>query len=328
MKFNFNDVEAEKQKTLKFAEDNKISENELNRVYDKIFNELPDNLSDKAKELRALRKTRGALRKVANSNANYVDGFIFMRFRDSDFNLNAWKKVDAYVKKNGIDAAIQQQMVNADGDYVFSSYTSNIPDQAGKKIDKDNITGTALGLFKTGEDNAIEVRFLKIGKFNVKDDIPICREISVNIKDAGTVGKMFTNKNQLYVNGVKFENQSYYYTEETFQTYIDIIEKQCGDVFFSSKADIDEHATSKGNVANFIAVYSVVNRIGNIQDDGDVPIELEIDDGLITAWAPKNVFKDLTIEEGIAGVSFIETYVKKDGQVRYRFGGFLPLSED
>ena len=32
MKFNFNDVEAEKQKTLKFAEDNKISENELKSI--------------------------------------------------------------------------------------------------------------------------------------------------------------------------------------------------------------------------------------------------------------------------------------------------------
>ena len=39
MNFNFNDEEAERQKTLKFAEDNNISDNELNAVYDKIYND-------------------------------------------------------------------------------------------------------------------------------------------------------------------------------------------------------------------------------------------------------------------------------------------------
>ena len=328
MNFNFNDEEAERQKTLKFAEDNNISDNELNAVYDKIYNELPDNLSDKAKTLRALRKTRGSLRKIANSNANYVDCFLFMRFRDNDFNVNAWNKVDKYVKENGVEAATQQGMINDEGDYVHTGFTTQFTDQMGKVIDKKDARGSALGLLKTGADDAIEVRFLSIGKFNVWEKIPICREISMNIKEATAPGKLFTDKNQLFVNGVRYTNESHYYTNEAFQSYINIIEQNCGDIFFSIKSDIDDYAQKHQKELNFVAAYSIVNRIGNVLDDGAVPIELELDDGVITVWATKNVFKDLLIEEGIAGVAFLETYVNKEGNVGYRIGGFLPLSED
>ena len=328
MNFNFNDVDAEKQKTLKFAEDNNISDNELNTVYDKIYNELPDNLSDKAKELRALRKTRGALRKVANSNANFVDAFIFMRFRDNDFNINAWNKVNKYIEDNGIDAAKEQGMVNEEGDYIFTSFTTSFSNQMGKVIDKKNARGTAIGFVDVNGDGKAEARYLSIGKFNVWDNIPICREISVNIKESDNAGKMFTDKKQLFLNGAKFDNQSYYYTDEVFQQYINMIEENCGDVFFSLKSDIDDYARANSNKTHFVAAYSIVNRIGNVLDDGAVPIELELDDELITVWATKNIFKDLTIEEGIAGVAFIETYVNKEGNVGYRIGGFLPLSED
>ena len=95
MDFNINNAEAERKKTLKFAEDNGISTDEVEAVYEKIYAELSDDLSENAKELRALRKTRGSLKRIANSSANYIDGFIFMRFRDTNFNEYAWKLVDA-----------------------------------------------------------------------------------------------------------------------------------------------------------------------------------------------------------------------------------------
>ena len=69
MKFEINSAEAERQKTLKFAEDNNISDDEVNSVYNEIYSQLSDDLSDSAKDLRALRKTRGALRKIANNSA-------------------------------------------------------------------------------------------------------------------------------------------------------------------------------------------------------------------------------------------------------------------
>ena len=327
MKFDINNVDAEKQKTLKFAEDNKISDDEINSVYNEIYAQLPDDLSDTAKELRALRKTRGTLRKIANSSANFVEMFPVMRFRNSDYNLNAWNKVDAYIKKHGIDRAKEGNMVNEEGEYLHTSLTTNFPNQMGKKIDKDDIRGNMIGLLKS--DDGIDMRFFTISKFNVNDKIPICREISGNVKEAENPGKIFPKKNQFYLNGAKYTTMSHYYSAEDFQSYGDMIEEQCGDIFFSLKSEVDEfaHENSSDNF-NFVAILCTVNRIGAPLDNGSVPIELELDDELITTWAEKYIFKDLTIEEGIAGLAFVNTYVNKEGNVGYRIGGFLPLAED
>ena len=54
-------------------------------------------------------------------------------------------------------------------------------------------------------------------------------------------------------------------------------------------------------------------------------IELELDDAQITAWADRDIFRDLTIEEGIQGIAMLNTYVNSEGNVGYRIGGFIPL---
>ena len=269
MKFEINSAEKERQKTLKFAKDNNISDEEINEVYDKIYSELPDDLSDKAKELRALRKTRGALRRIANSNANYVDSFIFMRFRDNDYNVNAWNKVDKYVKENGEEKAKESGMINEEGEYVHTSFTTQFSNQMGKVIDKKDARGYALGIFQG--DEGTDIRFLTIGKFNVWDSIPICREISVSVKDAGNAGKVFPKKNQYYLNGARSTTASRYYSEEDFQSYADMIESGCGDIFFSLKSDIDDFARQNAtDTFNYAAIFCIVNRLGNPSDDGTV----------------------------------------------------------
>ena len=327
MEFNINNADAERQKTLKFAEDNDISTEEVEQIYEKIYDELPDDLSESAKELRALRKTRGSLRRIANSSANYIDGFIFMRFRDNDFNVNAWNKVDKYVKENGIDKAKEQGLVNDEGEYVFTSYTTNFSDQMGKVIDKKDARGNAIGIFK-GEDG-IDTRFISIGKFSVWDEIPLCREIAINVKEATTPGRLFPKKHQYFLNGVRFTTMSHYYSAEDFQAYANMIEDECGDIFFSMESDIADFAhNNSDDKFNFVAAFGTVNRIGMPLDNGSVPIELELDDGLITVWADKNIFKDLIVEEGILGLAFLNTYIKNDDTVGYRIGGFLPLADD
>lgn len=327
MKFEINNAEKERQKTLKFAKDNNISDDEINEVYDKIYNELPDDLSDNAKELRALRKTRGALRRIVNSNINYVDSFIFMRFRDSDYNVNAWNKVDKFIKENGKDKAKERGMIDEEGNYIHTSYTTQFDNQMGKVIDKKDARGHALGIFQG--DEGTDIRFLTIGKFNVWDNIPICREISVNVKDAGSAGKVFPNKNQYYLNGARSTSVSHYYSAEDFQSYADMIEDGCGDIFFSLKSDVDDYAKNNANDPfNYLAVFCTVNRIGTPLDDGTVPVEFEPDDEVFTTWATKNIFKDLTIEEGITGLAFINTYINNSGVVGYRLGGFLPLADE
>ena len=326
MEFNINNADAERRKTFKFAEDNNISEDEVQTIFDKIYSELPDDLSDNAKELRALRKTRGSLRRIANSSANYVDGFIFMRFRDNDFNVNAWNKVDAYVKEHGIEKAKEQGMVNDNGDYIHTSFTTQFPDQMNKVIDKKDARGNAIGIFKG--DEGIDIRFVSIGKFNVWDEIPLCREISINVKEATSPGRLFPDKNQYFLNGVRFSNMSHYYSAEDFQSYANMIEKGCGDIFYSMESDLVDFAQSTDDNYNFVAAFCTVNRIGMPLDDGSVPIEIELDDGLITVWANKNIFKDLVIEEGIIGLAFLNTYLNKENNVGYRIGGFLPLADD
>lgn len=327
MKFDINNAEAERQKTLKFAADNNISDDEINNVYNEIYEQLPDDLSDNAKELRALRKTRGALRKIANSNANFVDGFIVMRFRNSDYNLNAWNKVDKFIANHGLEDAKSKGMVNEEGDYLHTSLTTSFNNQMGKKIDKNDIRGNALGFFK--DEDGIDMRFMTIGKFCVNDKMPICREISINVKEAENAGKIFPNKKQLYLNGAKYSTVSHYYSAEDFQSYADMIEEECGDIFFSLKSEIDDYARdNSSDNFNFMAAFCTVNRIGAPLDNGSVPVELELEDELITTWAEKYIFKDLTIEEGIIGLAFINTYVNKENNVGYRICGFLPLADE
>lgn len=327
MKFDMNNVEAERQKTLKFAEDNNIDNDEIDAIYDKIYNELPDDLSDKSRELRALRKTRGALRRIANSNANYVDGFVFMRFRDVNYNEYAWKLVDEYVDTHGKEEAMSKGMMNDKGEYLHTSYTTQYSNQFGKVIDKKDARGNAIGIIKG--DDGIDVRFMSIGKFNVWDNIPLCREISLNIKEGTSPGKLFEKKNQIFLNGARYTTMSHYYSSEDFQSYADMIEDVCGDIFFSLKSDIDGYAhNNKDNSFNFLAAVCTVNRIGDILDTGMIPIELELEDEVITVWVEQNIFKDLTIEEGIAGLAFLNTFVKQDNTVSYRIGGFLPLADD
>lgn len=326
MDFNINNADAEREKTLKFAKDNGISTDEVEAVYEKILSELPDDLSDKAKELRALRKTRGSLKRIANSSANYIDGFIFMRFRDNDYEAKSWRDVDEFIKDNSLEMAKEQGMVNDDGEYVHTSFTTQFDNQLGKVINKDGAIGSAVGIFQG--DNGMEARFITIGKFQVWEPIPLCRELAVNVKEANTAGKLFTDKKQLYLNGVRATTASHYYTAEDFQGYADMIEEACGDIFFDMKSDIDDYAQSHTDRFNFVAAFGVVNRIGEPLDTGTIPVEIELDDEVITTWASKNIFKDLTIEEGIVGLSFINTYVNGEGAVSYTLGGFLPLADD
>lgn len=325
MNFVINDAEAEKNKTIKFAEDNNIPLEEMEAVYDEIYNSLPDDLSDNAKELKALRKTRGSLRRIANSNANYVDAFLFMRFRNSNFNEYAWKLVDEYVDTHGLEEAKEKGMVNDEGEYLHTSYTTQFSEQMGKVIDKKDARGFVLGFFKI--DDEIEARFATMGKFSVWDKFPLCREISANIKEATKPGKLLTNKNQVFLNGARYTTMSHYYSADDFQTYAGMIEDACGDILFSTKAEIDDYALDTNDPFNFVATYATVNRLGEPTDNGNIPIELEIDDDVITAWAEDYIFKDLTIEEGITGLAMLNTNASDD-TVYYRIGGFLPLSDD
>ena len=326
MILNISTVESERAKNAKFAEENDISQEEMDEVYQEIFEQLPENLTGDNRVKRALRKTRGTLRKQANTQGKKVDGFIIMRFRDNTFELNAWEKVHKYVEENGIEQATAQGLVNGDGEYLHSSLTTSFSDQHGKVIDKKNVRGSAIAI-TTNDDGENELRWLNIGKFNVNDKIPLCREVELTIKEANSPGPLFPNRNAFFLNGTKMAQSNRYYSEEDFVAYQNLIEELCGDIAYSTKSEIDGFAQDHGNERNnYIAVpVSSVLRIGNVLDNGSVPIDFELDDEQITAWADKNIFKGLSIEEDIQGILFLNVYLNREGVPGYRIGGFLPL---
>ena len=326
MKFDFNNVESERAKNIKFADDNGISHDKMEEIYQKIYAELPEDLTGEKRELRALRKTRGSLKRRANSTGTQLDGFIIMRFKDKDFEANAWNKVNKYVEDNGIDKAKEEGMVNANGDYIHTKFTTSFATQHGKKIDKENVRGEAVGIV-VNEKGEQELRFLSIGKYSVFDNIPLCRELTLNVKEGTSPGPLY-DKNIYFLNGADYASDSTnaYYSDEDFNAYTEIISKLCGDIMFDTIEDIEAYArNNRDNRYNFIGVVvSSVERIGNALADGAVPIELEVDTGAITTWASKNVFKDLNIEDGIPGVALVNTYVNSNDEVGCRIGGFLP----
>lgn len=325
MKLNISTVESEQQKNAKFAEENGISQKEMDEVYQEIFENLPEDLTGDNRVKRALRKTRGTLKKKVNVNGTVLDGFIFMRFRDNDFERNAWNKVDKYIKDNSLEEAKAQGMVNEKGEYLHSSFTTSFSDQQGRVIDKDNVRGSAAAIV-TNQNGDNELRWLNIGKFNVFDKIPLCREVELIIKEGNQKGPMFDGV-AYFLNGVRITQSNAYYSDEEFIAYGNLIENLCGDITYYTKEEIDAYAQShKQERNNFIAVpVASVSRLGNQIDNGSVPIDFELDDDQITAWADKNIFKDLTIEEGIQGIAMLNTYVNSEGTPGYRIGGFLPL---
>ena len=125
MRLNISTVESERAKNAKFAEENGISQEEMDDVYQEIFENLPEDLTGDNRIKRALRKTRGALKKKVNVQGVELDGFIIMRFRNNDFEANAWNKVDKYVTENDIETAKAKGFVNEKGEYIHSSLTTS-----------------------------------------------------------------------------------------------------------------------------------------------------------------------------------------------------------
>ena len=326
MKLNISNADTERQKNMKFAEDHDIPQEEMDKVYEEIYEKLPENLTGDKREARALRKTRASFKKRINSTGTKLDGFILMRFRDNDFDAKAWEKVDNYVKENGIEKAKEQGMVDSDDKYVHTAFTTTFSTQHGKVIDKENVRGTAVAIV-TNDQGKNELRWLNIGKFNVNDTIPLCREVELVIKEANSPGPLYPDRNAYFLNGVNITQPNTYYSDDDFQAYGDLIESLCGDIAFYTKDEIDDYAEdNKDNRNNFIAVPTQsVLRIGNAFDNGNVPIDLELDDEQITVWAIKNIFKDLSIEEGIQGIALLSTYINKEGVPGYQIGGFIPL---
>lgn len=313
-------IEKEKLKNQKFAEENNISSDEMETIYNEIFNSLPADMEEDKKTIRALRKTRGSLRRQVQSG-NYVNGFLLMRFRNQDYNLWAWNEVDEFIKKNGLEKAKELKKVDDEGNYLHTKGFS-----AGEKIDKEAIFGSAIGIFEFEKDEP-SARWVSIGQFNINDDIPLCQELNINIKVGKKPGPLFKD-NLVYYNGSNKMGVDPMCTQDEMESYTEVITELFGDIIFDDISELkdymSEHISDKNN---FAGIHAICTQITTQKDtSSNIPIDFEFDDDEFTLWVRPEIFKGLAITEGDAGILFVNAY-QGDDDIGFNVGGFLPYDD-
>lgn len=317
-------VEKEKIKNEEFAQANDISSNEMEEIYNKIFEELPDDLDEDKKVIRALRKTRGALRKQIQSGGNWEEGFIFMRFPNQEYNIYAWNQVDEYVKENGLDKAKEVGKVNAEGEYLHTAGFNK-----GEKIDKDAIIGNAIGLF-TDDNSNVVAKWLRIGRYNIKDKIPLCQELNINVKEGTKPGPLFSNNKLMYYNGSRKMDSTFEPSSpDVMRHYEGIFKDLFGDIVFSDYADLESYLSDNiSDKNNFACIHGICTQISPRSEVTDnIPVEFEFEDAVLLLWVKPYIFEGLAIEEGVAGILMVNAYQKDDG-IGLNVGGFLQYEEE
>ena len=318
-------IDEERAKTKEFAEKNGISETEIERVFQEVLKNMPAHLSDAQKEIRALRKTRGTLRKSAQ-NGKRVEGFLFMRFPDANYNKYAWDRVQRTIEEEGIDYARSQVMVNEKDEPIHWQGFSK-----GEKIDHKQVYGSAVGLF-AGE-NGLEARDLSIGSFSMDKVVPMCQEctfiVANNVKDKA--GRVITDKPQYYFNNAMGVEDKIY-TQAEADVYLEYLEEHFGDVLFSTYEEaVDFLASNDYSQTAFAGVPVVVSDIG-VGDDPSSNVFLSFEENdsqeTIEGWISPMMLKGLNIDEYGVGIVFFNVRQDKDGNLHNHIGGFIPIEEE
>lgn len=318
-------IEKEKSKNEKFAEEHNISNAEMNEIYEEIFEQLPADMDEDKKTIRALRKTRGTLRRRAQ--IKYEDAFVLFRFRNQNYNLYAWNKVDEYVKENGLEKAQEVGMVDAEGNYLHTSGFN-----VGEKIDKSAIFGSAIGIFQDADNNTIP-KWISIGQYNIKNKLPLCREIQISVKEGKKPGPLFPDTNLVYFNSAKVTDTDPICSPDELNTYESIIQDLFGDIIFNDVAELKDYCSDRiSDRQHFAGIHAICTGINARDLDSNIPIDFEIGDDIddieeLTIWAEPDVFKGLSIEEGVAGILFVSGYLDNNDNIGFNIGGFLPYDD-
>lgn len=315
-------IDTEKQKNQEFAEKHGINESEMERIYQEIFEGMPEDMDENKKIIRSLRKTRGSLRRLVQSGQR-MDGFIIMRFPDQEYNLYAWNQVDRYVKENGLENAIKKGMANEQGEYIHTQGFSK-----GEVIDKKAIYGSAVGIFQT--DEGIVARDVSIGSYAMDKVLPVCKESKFTFKEGKKSGQLVKNANVLYFNGATVLEDVDAYDEDAVKIYLGYVEQFFGDIIFDSMIDGLKYLESKKYDKNaFIGVRATCMDIFPNEDPTrDISINFETEDDDFIVWVHPTSFAGLNITDGIDGILFMNVTPRRDGTLRYNCGGFLPIEDD
>lgn len=319
-------IDEEKAKTKEFAEENGISETEIERVFNEVLKNMPDHLSDAQKEIRALRKTRGTLRKSTKSGKR-IEGFLFMRFPDSNYNKWAYDFVQRTIDEDGIDVARGKGMLNEKDEPIHWQGFSK-----GEKIDPKQVYGSAVGLF--AGDNGLEARDLSIGSYSMDKVVPMCQEctfiVANNVKDK--MGRVISSKPQYYFNNAMGVEDKIY-TQEEADVYLEYLEEHFGDVLFDTYEDALRFLESNNySQTAFAGVPVIVSDIG-VSDDptSNVFLSFEEENGVtdtIEGWVSPMMLQGLNLNEYGAGIVFFNVRQDNEGNIYNHIGGFIPISEE
>ena len=319
-------IDEEREKNRQFAEKNGIPDVEMDRIYKEILAKMPDDLTDAQKEIRALRKTRGTLRKSAQ-NGKRVEGFLFMRFPDNSYNKYAWNRVQKTIEEKGIEEARKLGMVNENDEPIHWQGQFN----KGKKIDPKEIYGSAVGIF-AGE-NGLEARDLSIGKFSMDKVVPICQEctfvVASNVKDKA--GKVIANKPQYYFNNALGAEDTIFKEDEA-EVYLEYLADYFGDLVFDSyeeaKAFLEQNDYSQTAFAGFRATVSDIS----VVDDPNQNVLISFEDYedyevSIDSWISPMMLKGLNVSDQSYGIVFFNIRKDGEGNLYHHVGGFIPIEE-
>lgn len=317
-----NKIELEQEKNTKFAEEHGITQEEMDAIFQEIYEEMPSDMNEGVKTLRSLRKTRGSLKRLVQSGYR-MDGFVLMRFRTNNYNNFAWNEVDKYVKEHGLDAAIKKGMAKGEGKYLHTKGFNK-----GKVIDKDYATANAVGIFQEGDE--VVPREIGIGSYAMDKVLPVCKEAKFTLKTGNNASKIIKGTKIQYFNNAVVTDETDAFDDDTVDVYLNYVKEFFGNIIFESSADLLTYLESKNFDKNVFGVIAGECLSIGIKKNlnSNIPVTFEIGEDDAEVWFTPTELAGLNISEGVYGYLFVSAYKKKDGEINYHIGGFLPVSEE
>jgi hypothetical protein len=267
--------------------------------------------------------------------------FILMRFKDSDFEPRAYKVVTDFIEKNGEEAAKKKGCIDSEGNYVHTDLTTPFENRYGKKINKDNYQGSAIGFFEVTDNNggtSYEPRFIRIG-FTRNKFVPVGKPAKVVVNEGDNEGPLFRGKKTYFYNEGEPEVSNDILTLDLINHVnnlsnefldSDRLVNSYDDLMRVSEQQIDDEINYP-----YAGIVATCTSIGQRDDpDQDIPCQFEVydDDGdvhTITVWVPVSHFKGMSIIEDQEGILLLtDMYYSKAGEVKYHLGGFLPFESE
>ena len=343
----------EKKATLKFAEDNNLSIDELNLEVKKIYDSYnpEDFATDDARWARAYRRVRAAFRKKARSMGNAVDGMIVCRMTNRDFDRNQYDYAMRTLQKDGLDAAISFGLVNQDGQPIYQ-WGNN---KGSVIVDKDGnpgrplASGRAIGYtFAKNDDGSyknIEPRYIVISKDRTDSSIPVCQigKLALSITDNKQENFKYAKNNTAYYNdaSVSSLHKAPYTSEEVNEILVQWNEA-FGDKFsvISNVKQLNDfketHAFSKDTKENefdFCVIPGTVAAIspGGKYSNATVLIECvdydTLETQILSIFIPETMLQGLAMAEDDQGIFILQVNKFKEDNYRWHLGGFLPIDD-